>query len=262
MANRQRAQLELSNLRVIFGVGSLVGGLALFELLAILSGQPYYPRPTEISQRLSDLFLQGTIFSSLWRSLQNLFLGFSISLVSGIALGLLSGRYELLERMLRPYVNALLTTPTVVFAPIYFALFGTSRWSIVGLIVHYSVFYLLINSTTAVRGVDRGLIEMSMVFGADEKQRMRLILLPSALPLIFASMRVAMSRSVKGMINGEVLIAVVGLGAINQDYARVFDLAGVFAVATVVVGVAMLLSVLIIQLDKRINYWVPNARKS
>jgi NitT/TauT family transport system permease protein len=149
-----------------------------------------------------------------------------------------------------------------VFAPVYFALFGTSRWSIVGLIIHYSIFYLIVNTTTAVRAVDIGLIEMAKVFGADERQRMRLILLPSALPLVFASMRVAMARSVKGMINGEVLIAVVGLGAINQEFARVFDLSGVFAVASVVVAIAMFLSFVLSYLDRRINHWVPNARKS
>lgn len=248
--------------RWALGGASLLGGLVCLEVLAVASGQPFYPRPTEISSRLGDLFVQGRIYSSLWRSLQNLFLGFVMSLVSGIGIGLLCGRYELLERTIRPYVNALLTTPTVVFAPIYFAIFGTSRWSIVGLIIHYSVFYLIINSTTAVRAADRGLIEMAMVFGADERQRMRLILLPSALPLIFASMRVSMARSVKGMINGEVLIAVVGLGAINQDFARVFDLSGVFAVATIVVAVAMLLSFVLATADRRINHWVPNVRKS
>jgi len=251
-----------SKVRWAFGGMSLLGGLICFELLAIASGQPFYPRPTEIGSKLGELFVQGRVYSSLWRSLQNLFLGFFMSLSSGIMIGLLCGRYSLLERTIRPYVNALLTTPTVVFAPVYFALFGTSRWSIVGLIIHYSIFYLIVNTTTAVRAVDIGLIEMAKVFGADERQRMRLILLPSALPLVFASMRVAMARSVKGMINGEVLIAVVGLGAINQEFARVFDLSGVFAVASVVVAIAMFLSFVLSYLDRRINHWVPNARKS
>jgi NitT/TauT family transport system permease protein len=174
---------------------------------------------------------------------------------------MLCGRYKYFEQILRPYINAMLTTPSVIFAPVYFAIFGLARWSIVGLIVHYSVFYIIVNTTTAVQSVDRGMIEMSMVFGASERQQMRLIYLPSSLPLIFASLRVALARSVKGMINGELLIAVIGLGAFSSKFASVYDAEGVFAVALLVVLVAIILSGCLNMVNKRVNSWVPNIRK-
>jgi NitT/TauT family transport system permease protein len=90
---------------------------------------------------------------------------------------------------------------------------------------------------------------------------MRLILLPSATPLIFASLRVSMARSVKGMINGELLIAVVGLGAVSQNFARAFDAEGVFAVASLVVGVALLMGAVLGFVDGRVNSWVPDVRR-
>ena len=102
---------------------------------------------------------------------------------------------------------------------------------------------------------------MSMVFGANERQQMRLIYLPSSLPLIFASLRVALARSVKGMINGELLIAVIGLGAFSSKFASVYDAEGVFAVALLVVLVAIVLSGCLNMVNKRVNSWVPNIRK-
>ena len=240
---------------------SLVVGFSLLELVARIVNQTYFPRISGVFARLFDLFSEGDIAFDLFRSVQNLFLGFFISCTSGILIGIICGRYTLVEQMLRPYINALLTAPTVVFAPVYFAVFGTARWSIVALIVHYSVFYLIVNTTTAVRSVDREVFEMSKVFGATERQRMRLILLPSATPLIFASLRVSKARSVKGMINGELLIAVVGLGAVSQNFARAFDAEGVFAVASLVVGVALLMGAVLGFVDGRVNSWVPDVRR-
>ena len=240
---------------------SVFFGVAFVELLAISINQPYLPRATGVSNRLITLLLEGQIFLDLLRSLQNLFLGFTISVISGLVIGMLCGRYKYFEQMLRPYINAMLTTPSVIFAPVYFAIFGLARWSIVGLIVHYSVFYIIVNTTTAVQSVDRGMIEMSMVFGANERQQMRLIYLPSSLPLIFASLRVALARSVKGMINGELLIAVIGLGAFSSKFASVYDAEGVFAVALLVVLVAIVLSGCLNMVNKRVNSWVPNIRK-
>ncbi|MHB1128625.1 MAG: ABC transporter permease [Ilumatobacteraceae bacterium] len=240
---------------------SLITGVVVWEVLARIISQPYLPRFSGVASRLGSLVADGQILSDLGRSLQNLLFGFLISSIVGVLLGIACGRYWIVERTLRPYVNALITCPTVVFVPIYFAIFGTSRWAIIFLIVHYSVFYVLVNTTTAVQSVSRELLEMAKVFGASERQRVRKVVLPSALPLIFASLRVSVGRSVKGMINGEVLIAVIGLGATSQNFSRQFDMEGVFAIAIVVVLVSLVLTNLLSLVDNRINRWVPNTRK-
>jgi NitT/TauT family transport system permease protein len=240
---------------------SLFAGVAALEVLARIVSQPYLPRFTDVFSRLGSLVAGGEILSDLMRSVLNLFSGFFISAIVGVLLGIACGRYWIVERTLRPYVNVLITCPTVVFVPIYFAIFGTSRWAIIFLIIHYSVFYVLVNTTTAVQSVNRELIEMAKVFGASERQRVRMVVLPSALPLIFASLRVSLGRSVKGMINGEVLIAVVGLGATSQNFSRQFDMEGVFSIAIVVVVVSLVLTNLLSLVDNRINRWVPNSRK-
>jgi len=240
---------------------SLVVGLALLEIFARILDVPYFPTVSGVFSRLMSLFAEGGIVIDLFRSLQSLFLGFLIASILGITIGILCGRYQLIEHVLRPYINTMVTAPSILFVPIYFAVFGLSRWAIVALIVDYAVFFLIVSTTTAVQSVDRELVEMSKVFGASERQRMRLILLPSSTPLIFSALRIALTRAVKGMINGELLIAVVGLGARSKGFARAFDAEGVFAVATLVVGVALVSGALLSFVDGRVNNWVPNIRR-
>lgn len=244
-----------------YSAASLIGGLLLMEVFARIITLSYFPTVSHVLQRLWRLTADGQILSDLGRSVVNLVFGFAIAAALGIAVGILMGRYKLIEKMLDPYVVALMTAPTVVFAPIYFSVFGLARWSIIALIVQYSVFIIIVNTVTAVQTVDRELIEMASVFGAGERKRLRLIVFPAALPLIMAGLRLGMGRAVKGMINGELLIAVVGLGATSQEFARSRDAEGVFAVLIVVIVVALAATKVVETIDRRVSSWLPNSQR-
>lgn len=244
-----------------FNAISLGIGVVIWEILARSLDLVYLPPFSNVLGRLVEITADGRILGDLGRSLQNLALGFGIASVTGILVGTLMGRFTIIERMLDPYVYAFMTAPTIVFAPVYFSIFGLERWSIVALITQYAVFIVIVNTVTAVKSVDRELLEMAAVFGSNERQRIRKIVLPGALPLIMAGLRLAMGRAVKGMINGELLIAVVGLGATSQSFARAFDAEGVFAVLMVVVIVALVAVKLVEIIDRRVNRWLPNAQR-
>jgi NitT/TauT family transport system permease protein len=230
---------------------SVIGGLALFDVISRVSNQPYFPKMSDVFVRMYELLTDVDVLSDFNRSLQNLFIGFSLSVICG--------RYATVERTLRPYINLMLTSPSILFVPIYFAVFGISRWAIIVLIIDYSVFFLIVSVQTAIQSVSKETVEMSAVFGATEKQTLRLIYLPSALPMIFTALRVTVGRAVKGMINGELFIAVIGIGARSQSFARQLDMVGVFALAFIVVGVALILGGVLNTFDKRVNSWATDA---
>ena len=79
--------------------------------------------------------------------------------------------------------------------------------------------------------------------------------MPASLPLIFAGIRLGVGRAVKGMINGEMLIAFVGLGALAQRYGAQFDAAKVFAVAMVVLVIGLVSNSLVQILENRLTRW-------
>jgi NitT/TauT family transport system permease protein len=234
---------------------ALVAGAALWELLGWSLGLQWLPPFSKVMQALVQFVGSGVILANLRLSLQGLIVGFSLSLVLGVSLGALMGRYRPVEKALDLYVHALFVCPSIVFAPIFFAIFGLSDASRIAIIVVYSMFVIVINTATAIRTVDPVLVEMARSFGCRETQIFRRILLPASLPLVFAGIRLGMGRAVKGMINGEMLIAFVGLGALAQRYGAQFDAAKVFAIAMVVLIIGLISNALVQMLDNRLTRW-------
>ena len=103
---------------------------------------------------------------------------------------------------------------------------------------------------------------MGRSYCATERQLFFKVILPAALPMIFAGLRLGMGRAVKGTINGEMFITAVGLGAVVISAGRRFDAATVLAVLLVIIIVA-LVGVKVIQLiDARMTSWLPSTART
>lgn len=236
---------------------SLAAGVVTWELVSRWTQLRFLPPPSEVLVRFFELVGTASVLEDILRSLQNLALGFLIAAVIGVVTGGLMGRYRIIERALSPYVYALLTAPAIAFIPIYFTLFGLSRWAIIVLIVHYAVFFIILNTVTAVQNVEQELLQMGRSFCCTEQQLVRMVILPAALPFIMTGLRLGMARSVKAMINGELLIAVVGLGALTDRFGAAFDATGVLAVLLIVILIALAAVGLVQIVDTRLNRWLP-----
>jgi len=234
---------------------ALIGGAVLWEIAGWSLGLQWLPPFSKVMAALFQFLRSGAVLANIGVSLQGLIVGFSISLVLGLTVGALMGRYRYVDKALDVYVHALFICPSIVFAPIFFAIFGLSDAARIAIIVVYSTFVMIINTATAIRTVDPSLVEMARSFGCRERQVFARILLPAALPLIFAGIRLGMGRAVKGMINGEMLIAFVGLGALAQRYGSQFDSVKVFAIAMVVLIIGLISNWLVQTVDNRLTRW-------
>jgi NitT/TauT family transport system permease protein len=245
------------------GIIGLGIGAVIWELLGHVLSVSFFPPLSAVVTRLVELTMSGQIIGNLLNSLSNLALGFGISAVLGIGIGMLMGAYRKVEMALDFYVFALLTAPTLVFAPLFFSIFGAGnpRASILGVIVMYVVFIVIVNTTAAIRGVPAPLIEMGRSYCASERQLFFKIILPAATPLIMAGLRLGMGRAVKGMINGEMFIAIVGLGKVVSSAGSRFDAEGVLAVLILIILVALIAVKLIQMLDQRLTSWLPSTSR-
>ena len=236
-------------------LAALVAGAAIWEMLGWGLGLQWLPPFSQVMEALGQFIRSGVILSNLGSSLTGLIVGFALSCVVGLVLGALMGRYRTIEKALDVYVHALFVCPSILFAPIFFAIFGLSDAARIAIIVVYATFVIVINTATAIRTVDPSLVEMAHSFGCRERQIFMRILLPASLPLVFAGIRLGMGRAVKGMINGEMLIAFVGLGALAQKYGAQFDAAKVFAIAMIVLIIGLVSNAFVQTLDRRLTSW-------
>jgi ABC-type nitrate/sulfonate/bicarbonate transport system permease component len=243
-------------------IGLLIGAIA-WEVIGRVAGLSFFPPLSAVLVRLVELTAQGKIIGNLANSLANLALGFGISAIVGVGIGILMGAYRKVDMALDFYVYALLTAPSLVFAPLFFSMFGAgnSRLSILAVIVMYTLFIIIVNTAAAIRNVPRPLVEMGRSFCANDRQLFLRIIIPAALPLIMAGLRLGMGRAIKGMINGEMFIAVVGLGDVVQSAGKRFDAEGVLAVLLVIITVALVAVKLVQIVDLRLTGWLPSTAR-
>ena len=234
---------------------ALASGAVVWETLGWLLALPWLPPFSQVLASLVQFVESGVILANVAVSLQGLAIGFAISLVAGLAVGALMGRYRRVEQALDVYVYTLFVAPSMIFVPIFFAIFGLSDAVRIAVIVIYSLFVIIINTATAIRTVDPSLVEMARSFGCNERQIFLRILLPASLPLVFAGIRLGMGRAVKGMINGEMFIALVGLGALAQRYGSQFEASKVFAIAMVVLIIALVCNWIVQAAENRLIQW-------
>lgn len=234
----------------------LAAGLFGWELLSRLLDVSWFPPVSAVVVRLVELIVDGSILPSLRVSLTNFAYGLGISLIIGLAVGAAMGLNKFVNAAFEPYVNALLTAPSLVFAPIFFSIFGLGRESIIGLIVMYATFILILNTASALQRPNVALLEMAASMGASRLSQIRWVIIPGAVPMIMSGVRIAAGRAVKGMINGEMFIAIVGLGHLIQSAGRRFDATTVLAVLFMIIMFAMLIGRIVDRVDRHFTRWL------
>lgn len=239
-----------------WSVASLLAGAMFWELGARIVDVSVFPTLSAVMVRMVELLGEPETISNLVTSLGNLGIGFAIALVLGLAVGIAMGVSETFDMAFDIYVKAMLTAPGLVFAPIFFSVLGLSRWTIIGVIVLYATFIIMLNTSAAIKEAPANLIEMGEAFCASRWFIVRKVIVPAAVPLIMAGVRLGAGRAVKGMINGEMFIAVVGLGGAVMAAGRNLDLATVLAIMTLIILIAFAVLGIVEWADRRLTPWV------
>jgi NitT/TauT family transport system permease protein len=234
---------------------ALLLGAVAWEIAGRTLDSPLLPPFSNVLTAFGRLAARGELIGALGLSLSSLAAGYALATGGGLMVGALMGRSRLVEHALDMYVNALIAAPSLIFVPILFSTFGTGRGTQIAVIVLYAFPVIAASTATAVRSVDARLVQMARAFGASNAHVLAKVVLPAALPLAMAGLRVGMARAVKGMISGEMLVALTGLGAALRTHASRFDSEGVLAVLLVVVAVALATTALVQWVDRRVNAW-------
>ena len=238
---------------------ALLAGLAIWQVIGVALRFEWLPPFTSAVAKVGEMWAGGELQTALAESIGNLVIGYAVSAVAGVTLGTAMALLPKVNYALRIYVNGFLLAPSIVMAPIFFIFFGLSRLTPISVIVLYSVLFITVNTYTAMTQVDHHLEEMARVMGGSRWQIFRSVTLPAAMPLTMAGLRLGMGRAVKGMINGELFIAIVGLGRLDQSFESTFDASGILAIMLIVIAVAVLATAVVQAADRRLNGWLYRA---
>lgn len=240
---------------VVTALGAIVFALVVWEIIGVFVVTRWLPRVTAVLANVGSLLADGNFVTVLLSSLGETLLGFVIGTAVGTAAGVAMVRSDRANQALRIYVLALLTLPSVVLAPILLVIFGVSQVNIVVLVVIFVIGLVAITTTAAIRSMDRSLIDMGLAYGCRGMRLTATIVLPFVLPAFMSGIHLGMSRAFKGMIVGQTFIGVIGVGAYEAHYEDAFNAVGMWSIALILIGLALIFVWIVRGLDHVLNFW-------
>jgi len=254
---KPRSQLALR----IWQIGLLAALLLIWHLASLDSKIAFFfGEPSKIALRIWNWFIvNGEIYRHLWITLSETMIAFVIGTMAGLGAGLWLGLSPMASAILDPYIKAANSMPRVVLAPIFGMWFGLGIWSKVALAVTLVFFIVFFNVYQGVREVSPTLLDNARMLGADRKQLLRHVYLPSATSWVFSSLHTSVGLAFVGAVVGEYLGSAAGVGYLILQAEGTFDVNTVFAGIAVLTAFALVLDSAVGLAERRLMRWQPKS---
>ena len=234
---------------------SLILWAILWEIAGRLDVTLLLPPLSSVLVRMVEIVPTKTFMSALWITAQAFVIGNTIAILVGVPLGILMGRSVIADRIFLPWVNLFLSAPLTALVPVIMVLFGLGQTTIILTVVLFAVWIIVLDARAGVRSISPSLVEMAKSFGASPWQSFREIYVWAALPEILAGIRLGVIRAVKGVIIGQLLVSIVGFGALFKLYGSRFLMEHFWAALLVLFAFAFVLAELLAWLERRVEYY-------
>ena len=214
----------------------LAGLLVLWEVLTRTGWVPalFLPSPVGVLAAGWDMLRTGELLTHLATSLQRIALGFGLGALGGVAVGLVVGVFSLAEAVGNPLIAATFPIPKIALLPLLILWLGIGEASKVAVITLGVFFPMAINTYTGVRHADPLLLRAAVSFGAGRWSLIRKVMLPSALPMIFAGLKLGAGTSLLLLVAAEMIAANSGIGFLILNAQNLME------TTTLMVGIVVL----------------------
>ena len=236
-------------------MASLIIWAILWEIIGRLQLTILLPPLSRVFVRMAEIVPTPVFLSALWTTAYAFVLGNLIAIAVGVPLGILMGRSVLADRIFLPWVNLFLSAPLTALVPVIMVLFGLGQTTIILTVVLFAVWIIVLDARAGVRSISPSLVEMAQSFGAGRWHAFSKVYLWAALPEILAGIRLGVIRAVKGVIIGQLLVSIVGFGALFKLYGSRFLMEHFWAALLVLFAFAFLLAEALGWLERRVEYY-------
>ncbi len=251
--SRRYAELVQRILPFVF----VAAALAVWEAAARsgLWSPLLFPSLVKIFQQLVFFFSSPLLLTEAWTSLTRALGGFALAAVSGILLGIVMGRSQLVAAILDPLFSGTYAVPKLALFPIFIFVFGIGSLSKVALVFLECLYPIVIMTYHGARDVNRALLWSAQNMGASRATILRRVVIPATTPYIFAGFRVAVPVAMIVVVITEMVSSADGLG-----YQVIYALSSLrtdrmLAVVVVIAALGYLLDKAGVLARDRLIYW-------
>lgn len=213
------------------------------------------PTPSSVFEQLGSFVGSPNFWNHVLTTLREVILGCALGGFVGFTMGVLLTQSSFLEAVVTPYIVALQSIPKVALAPVIVVALGYGELSKIVIAAIIAFFPLLVNVTVGIRSAPDDQIELMRALRASRMQTLRWVQLPSAMPMIFGGLEVAVVFGVVGAIVGEFTGASAGLGYLIRQQSFSLNQAAVFATLIVLSLIGLVLVSLVRLAGRRMVRW-------
>lgn len=197
----------------------------------------------------------GSLLVAIGISIRRVLLGYLISAVLGIGLGIIIGLSKHMQRLTSLIIQILRPIPPIAWIPLVILWMGIGETSKVFLIFLGGFFTVLINVTDGIRYTDKKLTEVAQVMETPKRKYITQLVIPAAMPSIFTGLRVALGSCWTCVVAAELVASTSGIGYMISN-ARNFGQMDVVIVGMLTIGiVGKIMDVILNAIGDRILAW-------
>lgn len=227
--------------------------LVAWQLASMNFATPLFPGPFKVAVAIGYNF--PVIVSQLGFTLMRAAFGFVAAVVLMIPLGIFLGRVRIVGRILEPIMDMLATLPPPAIVPLVMLFAGTGDGAKIVIIAYAASVPLLMNTYEASHSIHPIMSRVAKSLQMTRFETMRLIDLPSSLPMIATGARLAIASSLLVSITSEMLLSTNGIGTYLQRSQETFKIDAGLAGITFISLVGIIINALVFQLEKRWLFW-------
>ena len=247
---------------VVLGILGSLGALASWEAASRLGivPQEYVPPATTVIRNLAHEATTGPFWTSVGATLEQWLIGFGLSVLIAVPIGLLFGTVDLIWVAFRPLVEFMRPVPGMALIPLNVLIWGLSVRSVVFLTVLGCIWSLIVASMYGARSIDGGARDTARSFQLTARQRARWVILPSSLPYISTGLRVASATALMIVVGAELVVGVEGIGSDIAMAQTAGDFVGMYSLilAAGIIGIAV--QIVFARIERHYLQWHPSQR--
>jgi ABC-type nitrate/sulfonate/bicarbonate transport system permease component len=231
--------------------------VVLWEIAARAAGSAFFPPPSAIAAAGWRTWFSGpaVLTDAAWAdvvpSVLRVVVGWGLSAVVGIAVGLLLGRSQRATEYLAPLLAFARALPPPVLIPVFLVLFAAGTPMQLATIVFGTVWPVLLNTAAGARGIDPVTMDTAEVYRVTGVRRLGRVILPAAAPRIVAGLRVSLSLALILMVISELVASTNGLGHQLVVAQRGFDFTAMWAAIVLLGAVGYALNAALLGVERR-----------
>ncbi|HEY1704455.1 MAG TPA: ABC transporter permease [Trebonia sp.] len=226
-----------------------------WQLLAMALGKTVFPTFTTSVAAVFGVIGSDTLMKDIVPSVIRALIGFVVSGVLGIVVGLALGYVRRAGDYCSAVIDFLRSVPSPLLVPVAIVLFGLGGQMVVAVVVAAAVWPVLINAFDAARRIEPLYLDAGRACGLRGLALLRTVLLPAALPMVFAGLRTALSTSLAVLVVAEMLGASSGIGYFIENAQQTFEVPQTYAGIIVLAALGWLFDTVFLVAERRLLRW-------